>query len=107
MSDSTVESRARRYAALADPARLMIVDELVAADRSPVELRRLVGIESNLLSHHLDVLESGGTDPTLAIEPATDDDARCTSYARRSKDLRPGHDVRRAGTVRLYPQLGS
>jgi len=38
----------------------MIVDELVASDRSPVELRRLVGIESNLLAHHLDVLEQVG-----------------------------------------------
>lgn len=52
--------RARRHAALSDPIRLMIVDELVASDRSPVELRRLVGIESNLLAHHLDVLEQVG-----------------------------------------------
>ena len=60
MSEPSVEIRARRYTALADPARLMIVDELVASDRSPVELRRLVGIESNLLAHHLDVLERVG-----------------------------------------------
>src|SRR6478735_6360264 len=38
--------------------RLAIVDELVTSDRAPVELRRLFGIESNLLAHHLDVLES-------------------------------------------------
>ena len=38
----------------------MIVDELVTSDRSPVELRRLIGIESNLLAHHLDVLERVG-----------------------------------------------
>jgi ArsR family transcriptional regulator, arsenate/arsenite/antimonite-responsive transcriptional repressor / arsenate reductase (thioredoxin) len=55
-----VEVRARRHAALADPVRLMIVDELLTTDRSPVELRRLVGIESNLLAHHLDVLEQVG-----------------------------------------------
>lgn len=30
------------------------------SDRAPVELRRLVGLESNLLAHHLDVLESVG-----------------------------------------------
>jgi ArsR family transcriptional regulator, arsenate/arsenite/antimonite-responsive transcriptional repressor / arsenate reductase (thioredoxin) len=39
---------------------LAIVDELVACDRSPVELRRLTGTESNLLAHHLDVLEGVG-----------------------------------------------
>lgn len=40
--------------------RLAIIDELVASDRAPVELRRLIGIESNLLAHHLDVLEEVG-----------------------------------------------
>ena len=56
----TLESRAARHAALGDPARLAIVDELHQSDRAPVELRRLLGIESNLLAHHLDVLESVG-----------------------------------------------
>lgn len=42
---------------MGDPVRLAIVDELALADRAPVELRRLLGIESNLLAHHLDVLE--------------------------------------------------
>ena len=40
--------------------RLAIVDELAISDRAPVELRRLIGIESNLLAHHLDVLEEVG-----------------------------------------------
>jgi protein-tyrosine-phosphatase len=39
---------------------LAIVDELMSSDRAAVELRRLVGIESNLLAHHLDVLASVG-----------------------------------------------
>lgn len=52
--------RAARHAALGDPIRLAIVDELTASDRSPVELRRLTGSESNLLAHHLDVLEGVG-----------------------------------------------
>jgi ArsR family transcriptional regulator, arsenate/arsenite/antimonite-responsive transcriptional repressor / arsenate reductase (thioredoxin) len=60
MGESEREVRVRRYAALADPVRLTIVDELVASDRSPIELRRLVGVESNLLAHHLDVLEQVG-----------------------------------------------
>jgi protein-tyrosine-phosphatase len=48
------------HAALGDPVRLAIVDELVRSDRSPVELRRLTGAESNLLAHHLTVLEDAG-----------------------------------------------
>jgi protein-tyrosine-phosphatase/DNA-binding transcriptional ArsR family regulator len=59
MSDQ-VALRAARHAALGDPMRLAIVDELALSDRAPVELRQLVGIESNLLAHHLDVLESVG-----------------------------------------------
>ncbi len=59
MSNGVLD-RAARHAALGDPVRLTIVDELVRSDRSPVELRRLVNIESNLLAHHLDVLEGVG-----------------------------------------------
>jgi len=40
--------------------RLAIVDELAASDRSPVELRHQFDLESNLLAHHLDVLEDVG-----------------------------------------------
>jgi protein-tyrosine-phosphatase/DNA-binding transcriptional ArsR family regulator len=49
-----------RHAALGDPVRLAIVDELAVSDRAPVELRRRFGLESNLLAHHLDVLEEVG-----------------------------------------------
>ena len=55
-----IEQRAARHAALGDVVRLAIVEELSLGDRSPVELRRLVGIESNLLAHHLDVLDNVG-----------------------------------------------
>ena len=57
---SDVQLRAPRHAALGDPVRLAIVDELAASDRSPVELRAQFGLESNLLAHHLDVLEDVG-----------------------------------------------
>lgn len=53
-------TRAARHAALGDPARLELVDELSVSDRAPVELRRRLGMESNLLAHHLDVLERVG-----------------------------------------------
>jgi protein-tyrosine-phosphatase len=57
---SALETRAARHAALGDPIRLAIVDELVASDRSPAELQALVRCRSNLLAHHLDVLEAAG-----------------------------------------------
>lgn len=56
----SLDARAGRHAALGDPVRLAIVDELSLTDRAPVELRRQLGIESNLLAHHLDVLERVG-----------------------------------------------
>lgn len=57
---SAVQHRAQRHAALGDPIRLAIVDELATSDRAPVELRQRLGLESNLLAHHLDVLEEVG-----------------------------------------------
>ena len=57
---TTLEMRAKRHAALGDAARLAIVDELSVSDRAPVELRRRLDMESNLLAHHLDVLEDVG-----------------------------------------------
>lgn len=57
---SPLEQRAARHAALGDPVRLAVVDELAASDRTPVELRQLFGLESNLLAHHLDVLDAAG-----------------------------------------------
>lgn len=57
---SSIELRAARHGALGDPARLRIVEALRCCDRSPLELRRLLGLESNLMAHHLDVLEAVG-----------------------------------------------
>ncbi len=56
----SAESRSALHAALADPRRLHIVDELAVSDRSPSELRDALSMGSNLLTHHLDVLESVG-----------------------------------------------
>jgi protein-tyrosine-phosphatase len=52
--------RAQIHAALSDPVRLGIVDELALSDRSPTELGERFGVRSNLLAHHLDVLEGVG-----------------------------------------------
>ena len=55
-----LQQRAARHAALGEPQRLAIVDELSRSDRSPSELQSIVGLPSNLLAHHLDVLEAVG-----------------------------------------------
>lgn len=48
------------HAALAEPARLQIVDVLSEGDAAPSELAALLGITSNLLAHHLRTLEQAG-----------------------------------------------
>ncbi len=57
---SDLATRAAMHAALGEPARLAIVDDLAASDRAPKELGERLGIPSNLLAHHLDVLEQVG-----------------------------------------------
>jgi protein-tyrosine-phosphatase/DNA-binding transcriptional ArsR family regulator len=53
-----IDRRAAIHGALADPARLQIVDILSASDASPSELARTLAMPSNLLAHHLNVLEA-------------------------------------------------
>ena len=55
-----LDRRVRLHAALADPTRLRIVDELALGDASPTELQAVLGISSNLLAHHLGVLRAAG-----------------------------------------------
>src|ERR1700735_5555229 len=57
---SDLARRAAVHAALADPTRLLITDALDGCDVSPSELATLLGMPSNLLSHHLNVLEQTG-----------------------------------------------
>lgn len=59
-SNESLRTRAALHAALAEPARLAIVDELVLSDRSPGELVDRLSMPSNLLAHHLDVLQQAG-----------------------------------------------
>jgi protein-tyrosine-phosphatase/DNA-binding transcriptional ArsR family regulator len=53
-------ARVRLHRALAEPSRLAIVDALALGDRTPQELGALVGLRTNLLAHHLEVLGSAG-----------------------------------------------
>ena len=55
-----IERRAAVHAALGEPARLAIVEALRLSDQSPSELAHWLSMDSNLLAHHLDVLESVG-----------------------------------------------
>lgn len=55
-----LERRAAVHAALADPGRLAIVDFLLMGDASPSELQALLSMPSNLMAHHLGVLERTG-----------------------------------------------
>ena len=48
------------HATLADPARLAITDTLADGDASPSELAAMLAMPSNLLAHHLRVLEEAG-----------------------------------------------
>ena len=57
---SELERRSAVHAALADPARLAITDALADGDASPSELAALLAMPSNLLAHHLHVLEATG-----------------------------------------------
>ncbi len=54
------ERRTDALAAMADPIRLRILDALVLGDTTPGELGVTFGLTSNLLAHHLGVLERAG-----------------------------------------------
>jgi len=69
--------RVAKHAALADPARLRIVDLLTLGDFSPTELQAELDMPSNLLSHHLRALEGAG----LATRHRSEADKR-RSYIR-------------------------
>jgi protein-tyrosine-phosphatase len=55
-----VAARAAVHGALADPARLLITDTLALGDVSPSDLADMLAMPSNLLAHHLHVLEQAG-----------------------------------------------
>jgi ArsR family transcriptional regulator, arsenate/arsenite/antimonite-responsive transcriptional repressor / arsenate reductase (thioredoxin) len=69
-----LERRAVLHAALADMARLRITDTLLAGDASPSELAAMLAMPSNLLAHHLHVLEQAG----LITRRRSDGDRRRT-----------------------------
>jgi protein-tyrosine-phosphatase len=93
-----VERRAKVHAALGEQSRLAIVDALTASDRSPQELQQRLAVPSNLLAHHLDVLEAVG----LIERSRSSGDGR-----RRYVHLRPDalDHLRPQARVRPQPAL--
>jgi protein-tyrosine-phosphatase/DNA-binding transcriptional ArsR family regulator len=59
-AESNLGARAAVHAALGDPGRLAIVDALVLGEASPSELQQLLDMPSNLMAHHVRVLERAG-----------------------------------------------
>ena len=56
----SAERRAARFAALGDPHRLAIVDALAVGDLTVQEAAAVASAPTNLVAHHLRVLESAG-----------------------------------------------
>ena len=74
--------RAALHAALGDPGRLTIVDTLAWGEASPGELAARLGMTSNLLAHHLRVLEDAG----LLTRHRSEGDRR-RSYVALNRDV--------------------
>ncbi len=79
--DSSLQARARIHAALGDPARLAIVDALTLGDASPGEIAQDLAMPTNLVAHHLKVLQEAG----LIVRTRSEGDRRRT-YLRLQPD---------------------
>lgn len=89
-----LEARAAKHAALSDPARLMIVDALSLGDLSPSDLTKTLAMPSNLVAHHLRVLENVG----LLVRTRSEADRRRT-YLRLAPDALTGITPGAVGTA--------
>ncbi|MBZ4487888.1 helix-turn-helix domain-containing protein [Microbacterium sp. cx-55] len=96
-TDSVVE-RAATHAALGDASRLRVVDLLTLGDLSPTEIGTTLELPSNLIAHHLNVLESAG----VITRGQSEADGR-RSYVRLAegalRDLVPGRVARASRVV--------
>ena len=82
--------RAKMLTALAEPVRMAMVDHLVLGDASPGELGAQVGLGSNLLAHHLRILEEAGI-----IRRVRSEGDRRRTYVQ----LRSDHPIVRAAAL--------
>jgi protein-tyrosine-phosphatase len=72
--DHSLVFRARVHAALGDLARLAIVDALTLGDASPGEIGADLGMPTNLVAHHVKVLQEAG----LVVRSRSEGDRRRT-----------------------------
>jgi ArsR family transcriptional regulator, arsenate/arsenite/antimonite-responsive transcriptional repressor / arsenate reductase (thioredoxin) len=73
-ADLSLVWRARVHAALGDPTRLAIVDTLTLGDASPGEIGADLGMPTNLVAHHIKVLQEAG----LIVRTRSEGDRRRT-----------------------------
>jgi ArsR family transcriptional regulator, arsenate/arsenite/antimonite-responsive transcriptional repressor / arsenate reductase (thioredoxin) len=79
---TTLATRANMHAALGDPVRLGIAEELARSDRTSSELALRFRVPTNLLAHHLGVLERAGL---LLRTPSSGDRRRRYVRLRRER----------------------
>src|SRR5207253_7762892 len=77
------QARARIHGALGDPARLAIVDALTLGDASPGEIGHDLGMPTNLVAHHVKVLQDAG----LIARSRSEGDRRRTYLRLRPEAL--------------------
>ena len=77
LDDPALLHRATIHHALGDPLRLAIVEALALSDRAPSELEAAFEVPSNLLAHHLGILERAGL-----VERVTSSGDRRRRYLR-------------------------
>src|SRR5262245_43212362 len=80
---SSLAVRARIHAALGDPARLAIVEALRLGDASPGEIAEHLGMATNLVAHHVNVLDETG----LVARTRSEGDRRRTYLRLRPETL--------------------
>lgn len=83
VEDVGLRRRAAIHAALGEPVRLALVDRLAVGDASPGQLGTELGLTTNLLAHHLRVLEDAGV-----IRRRRSDGDRRRSYVQFAADDR-------------------
>lgn len=100
---SRLDRRAAVHAALGEPVRLAIVDELAVSDRAPSDLAARFGLPGNLLAHHVGVLERAGL-----VERVASSGDRRRRYVRLCRhglaDLGPDRGRRRGRALFVCTQ---
>lgn len=92
-----VRRRAAVHAALSDAGRLAVVELLSDGDRSPSDLAAAMGISSNLLAHHLNVLAGQGI-----VERRRSEGDRRRTYLRLVTD---GRDLGAPAPLAVPPRV--